>query len=642
MQISDMMGKYSRNVTNGTEELKTARGTEKLVSTVQDLSVGSVFEGTVNQAKNGKVLLALGNGQTITARLDGKVDITPGASMFFQVKANDGATVSIRPYSGAGSMGNPTLFNALTAAQIPVTERNLRMVDAMMKEQLPIGRQSILDMVKILNNNLGVNVDTAVRMIKLGLPVTPELAAQFEQYQTNSYQVLSKMDAVAGELAAVLGEEGLAAEDAFSLYSKVIDLMLGEPGSLQAEQPGQIPVQGEELLPQPALAQADGQLLDVQAGGQPLDAQANVQSPVVQSPIVQTNGETSAQMQAAAMEGGEQELLLTEQAVAAQQKQSTQGSPQGQAYTPDMGAALGELLSKEQMENLAKSLQGIPSLTGNPEIFAQAETGELFVDTMTGDKTFAESLMQGGEGHVQIRGELTAGDFLKALQGTLSKNSQYGFVGVQRLFSTPEFQTILQHAVTRQWTITPDELKAEGKIVSLYERAEHQIRQMEQAVRASGSTQTNFLQAAADVRGAIEFMNQMNQIYSYIQMPLKLSGQSANGELHVYTNKKRLQDSDGELTAFLHLDLEQLGSTDVSVRLKDRHVTTSFYLSDEASFDLIERHMPILEKRLKSKGYHCTTTISKDKGEANSAKNLLPKQQLSAGMLHRYSFDIRT
>lgn len=85
MQIRDMLGQYSQNVKNGTEELMSAQGTQKLVSSMQELEPGSTFEGTVNSVKNGKVVLALGNGQTITARLDGKVSIQPGESMFFQV-----------------------------------------------------------------------------------------------------------------------------------------------------------------------------------------------------------------------------------------------------------------------------------------------------------------------------------------------------------------------------------------------------------------------------------------------------------------------------------------------------------------------------------------------------------------------------
>ncbi len=48
----------------------------------------------------------------------------------------------------------------------------------------------------------------------------------------------------------------------------------------------------------------------------------------------------------------------------------------------------------------------------------------------------------------------------------------------------------------------------------------------------------------------MEFMNQVNQMYTYAQIPLKMSGQHASGELFVYTNKKALAQGEKDLTAF--------------------------------------------------------------------------------------------
>ena len=94
MRISDMLGQYNRNVTNGSEELRSAQSAGKMASTISELETGSIFEGTVNSIKGGRVTLALSNGQMISARLDGKVSLNTGDSMFFQVRSNDGATVA--------------------------------------------------------------------------------------------------------------------------------------------------------------------------------------------------------------------------------------------------------------------------------------------------------------------------------------------------------------------------------------------------------------------------------------------------------------------------------------------------------------------------------------------------------------------
>ena len=207
MHISDMLGQYNRNISSGTEELKAASGMQKVVSTLEELSSGSVFEGTVSSVKNGKVTLALSDGQTITARLSGKVPLSQGTPMFFQVKSNDGATIEIKPYTGAGSGGNPILTNALTEGTVPVTERNLAMVDAMMKEQMPIDKQSLLNMARIANMNPGVDITTVVNMTKLGIPVSPEMAAQFENYMTDEHAILQEMDQAMNELADLAGSQ---------------------------------------------------------------------------------------------------------------------------------------------------------------------------------------------------------------------------------------------------------------------------------------------------------------------------------------------------------------------------------------------------------------------------------------------------
>lgn len=637
MQISDMLGQYSRNVTNGTEELRGAQSTQKMVSTAGELSVGSVFEGTVSQMKGGKVTLALGNGQTIVARMDGKVDMKPGASMFFQVRSNDGMTVSIRPYTGTGqNAGNPILLNALTAAQVPVTERNLSMVDAMMKEQMSIGRQGILDMVKILSGNPGANVDTIVRMTKLGIPVTEEMAAQFEKYMSDRHMILGEMEAAVNELTATLGEKGLPAEEAFALYDRLVDIFLTEDGGgpegavIRTDQQGNPAAEGTltnfNTSPEAALETAGEAAEGKNAGG-----------------AASVAGETIAAQDknAAGMFPADAGTTDTEAAGRSQ-------TASGQSAPPQMGETLGNLLTDRQLANLTKALQGIPTIAGNPELFEDAAREDFFVDTMsdTGAETATKGIGVLESGQVMdtkssLNPDMTAGEFLKTLRNVLAENSQYGHTGISKLFAGKEFQAILRHAVAQQWLTAPDELKKENKISELYEKMEHQIRQMEAAVKQAGGTQTGFLQAAADVRGNIDFMNQVNQVYTYVQLPLKMTGQNANGELYVYTNKKQLRDPDAELTAFLHLDLEHLGSTDVSVKMRKRHVATNFYLEDDSAYTLLKEHLPILEERLRDKGYSCTVKVVNEKKEVDFMEDFLAREQPPAGTLHRYSFDVK-
>lgn len=648
MQIRDMLGQYSQNVKNGTEELMSAQGTQKLVSSMQELEPGSTFEGTVNSVKNGKVVLALGNGQTITARLDGKVSIQPGESMFFQVRSNDGTTIALRPYVQAGNINNPILLNALTAAGVPATERNITMVDSMMKEQMSISRQSILDMGRVVGSNPNVNVNTAVLMTKIGLPVSAEMASQFENYMVDQHAIVDEMDLAMNQLGRLLGDADLGEEQSFELYGKVLDILNGEgetpaqtTDGLQQNDTGTMVNAGENIETEAAVQQskdgaaAEGVQKQVQQQNTKdlisMGAAGQEQSAGVAENIV---GEQTAGNAAQSMQTGidAADVLKNTQADTAVDFKNVQGQTD----------TLEQILDQNGLDHLKRLLQNIPTLTGNTDLFEVQEEEDVFVDTMSGDDAGKKAFeLAQAEPEVTLKQSMTAEDFLNTLRDALKQNQEYGFAGMTKLFGSKDFAAILKNRAEKQWLLEPEQLKEASKVSDLYERLDHQMKQMENVMKAAGVTQNSFVQTAADIRSNVEFMNQINQVYTYVQLPLKLSGQNASGDLYVYTNKKNLNDPEAELTAFLHLDLDNLGSTDVSIRMKDKNVKTNFYIADDASYDLIEKHLPVLEKRLAQKGYRCSITMSKEEKKVEFVEDFLQRDMPQAGTLHRYSFDVR-
>lgn len=618
MHISDLLGQYNRNISSGTEELKAASGMQKVLSTLEELSSGSVFEGTVSSVKNGKVTLALSDGQTITARLSGKVPLSQGTPMFFQVKSNDGATIEIKPYTGAGSGGNPILTNALTEGTVPVTERNLAMVDAMMKEQMPIDKQSLLNMARIANMNPGVDITTVVNMTKLGIPVSPEMAAQFENYMTDEHAILQEMDQAMNELADLAGSGDLTPDQAVQMNQKIVTILLPEQTVTGA------PVNAEGQIETGGQTTAEGQIV---TGGQ-----------ITAEGQIVTGGQTTAEGQ-----------ILTDGRLGAEEQtvNGEQTTTAGQAVREGTGGqALGEVLSEQQFSSLGRLLQNIPSLVESTKLFPEAMEQDIFIDTLE-DESVAQNLMtedaawKAADGKTALDKNLTVSDFLRTVSQILSENNGMASQSIQKLLGSDAYKSLLRNVMEQQWLIQPEALKQEKKISQLYEKLEQQMRQVEDALKEAGVTKTRFPETAAEVRGNIEFMNQLNQAYTYVQVPLKMSGQNANGELYVYTNKKNLRDPDAELSAFLHLDLEHLGSTDVSVKMQHRNVKTNFYMADDASYDLVEKYLPVLEQKLKDKGYQCTITMTKEEKKVSFGDDFLRKDMPQTGTLHRYSFDVR-
>lgn len=217
-----------------------------------------------------------------------------------------------------------------------------------------------------------------------------------------------------------------------------------------------------------------------------------------------------------------------------------------------------------------------------------------------------------------LKGELPAKELLTEL-GRLVKDGRLSTEqknGILELLKDNEFLEILKKGLTEKFLLTPDEVGEDGQVEKLYERLDSQLSRMNQALQGMAKENPALSQSIQNLSSNVEFMNQLNQMFTYVQLPLKLSGQEAAGELYVYTNKKNLAKKDGQVSALLHLDLEHLGEIDIHVSLRDSHVSTKFCLSDEKALDLVAANIDTLNQRLMKRGYSMDASFEqKDKAQ---------------------------
>lgn len=576
MQISDLVGQYNQASASGAETLTGTKGVENLVSSLRSLTKGNIFEGTVSSMKNGRVTLALSSGQQISARIEGKVQLSLGQSMFFQVKSNDGSQIAIRPFSVEGTGANYTLLQALSAAGVPAESDYLSMVNRMMEEQMPIDRNSIQQMVRMVNAHPEIDVQTLVQLNKLGITIDKQNAAQFENYLDDRQAITNEFDQLIEELPQALESESLSPQQMRSFGS---EFLLALTDGLK-----DVPLQNKGLVSQEMPVE--------------FAAENTIEKSIAEGNTIEKSG---------LLENGEL-LQTTEDGKAVSQETATdQPVQQSESYsaTPH---TLGTLMDGKQLQNLNTML------------------GELL-----------------GTDATRYTKDSGVAEVLKDIQQVFKDSLPIEREQIGKLFSSKEFVHMVKDTMQQQWTLQPQELEADGtdKVTKLYDRMNAQLEKITEALKSIGQENTGFAQTAADIQGNVEFMNQINQAYTYVQIPLQMSGQNASAELFVYTNKKALAEGDRELTAFLHLDLDHLGATDVSVKMKNKQVSTNFYLDDDASYQLISLNVDRLEKRLQEKGYQCNVSVINEAKHVNFVENFLKNDQPSAGQLHRYSFDMR-
>lgn len=238
------------------------------------------------------------------------------------------------------------------------------------------------------------------------------------------------------------------------------------------------------------------------------------------------------------------------------------------------------------------------------------------------------------------------GSFFKLAQNLLELADRGGQTGraVREIFSDKAFQKLFTEQLKEQWTLRPEDVAQSEKVEELYRRMDRQLKGLQLALDTGGQGESAAFKAVTNLSQNLDFMNQINQMYSYIQLPLQLKGSDAHGDLYVYTNKRSLAENDGKVSALLHLDMEHLGALDVYVTLESGKVATKFTVADDATLDFLEAHMDILTQRLKKRGYDCSVSMTTaEKKEPSAAGGLAPLlQQTGGGLVTRYAFDVRT
>lgn len=204
------------------------------------------------------------------------------------------------------------------------------------------------------------------------------------------------------------------------------------------------------------------------------------------------------------------------------------------------------------------------------------------------------------------------------------------------------FEDIWDKNVGKQWLLEKETIQDKEKVVGYFEKLTRQVKQLENILESAAGEKSAAAKAVHNTASNLDFMNQLNQMHAYIQLPLKMANRDAHGELYVFTNKKTLTRKDGKVSALLHLDMEYLGNMDIYVAMEDKKVSTNFYLEKEEYLEFLEGHMDMLTARLNKRGYSCDVKTSlRNSDEKESVIKTIEKEQGSPMLLSMQAFDMR-
>ena len=553
----------TKDAPRATESVSRGERAYRAQSEIRNLAPGQTIQGSVVSRDGTSVQIALRQDLLINARIEQSINLALGQNMSFEVKANNGSVLSLSPLY-ANMANEATIMRALGEAGLPETANNIEMVAVMMEEGMPIDKEALSNISRLLMDFPRQDPAVLIQMSRLGLSITEESIEQFALYRSANHQLLGSAEAILDQLPDVFREllgEGKS-DLAYQFYENVLGLFVSDEAEGAVIQKDL-----QQLLTEDVVNGEEAGSAGASGGGEVIDSGESVPG----------TGETPE----AAGESREE----TQQAV----------------LTDKQWRALSDLLKELGLEE--------------------------------------DKAKQVAEGRLLPKEALTLIREFMPKAGASEAHARM----MERLLGGKEFENLLKAEVGRQWLIEPKEVADPHKVEQLYERIREQSARLNEALQAAGKADAPMAKSVQTMQSNVDFMNQLNHMFTYIQLPLKMAGNNAHGDLYVYTNKKNLAAKDGNISALLHLDMEHLGALDVYVAMQNNKVSTNFTLQDESALDLVAQHISLLDDRLAKRGYdlkaqfHMKEEEEQDKGIMQT----ILEQGKNISVLSRTSFDMR-
>lgn len=559
---------------------------------IRSLVPGQTLSGEVLSKNGGEVQIKISEDLVLNARVDRNMNIEVGKNMTFEVK-NNGSSLTLSPlFTNVSTDMN--VLKALDMAGLPVNQTSVSMTEQMMQAGLSVSKNMLQQVFREINSFPMGEISDVITLHKLQLPVNEANMQQMAIYRNMNHQLISGMDTILEALPEVfdsLVQEGDLA-GAMKLYRDVLALVQDGGGE-------SVSGLGQGIVP--GSPEAWAEMVELSGTGA-MSAEGEAQVPGM-----------GAEMPKAAAGPDGQRGQNAETVIPNENRVTPENSP---AQESKIGAAVRAAMAGEALE----ILDGL----GLPEQTAEQLRARIVS-------------FSAGQGGTQ--------EFLSSL-GMLAeaaKTSEGAMASLERLFSGHAFRELLSGQFKNFWTLKPEEVAVPGKVEEMYRRLDRQLKGLAQALENGGHAESAAFRAATAMSRNVDFLHQVNQMYAYVQLPLRLQQRDAHGELYVYTNRKKLASKEGAVSALLHLDMEHLGPVDVYVTMQNSKVNTRFSLRDDEMIDFMAAHMDILTERLKKRGYECSYAMTVREDTAQPAGGLAPILQQERGVvISQYAFDVRT
>lgn len=582
---------------------------DKGMAALKSMSPGETLQGEVVSVNGNEVTLKIADNAVVSAKLEQSMNVAVGQKMMFEISNNSNGQVALRALF-TNLAQEQLATNALQMAGIETNGQTAQMISGLMKEGMPIDMQTLQSVYHDIIKYPETDQSLLVHMHKIGMETTPQNVEQFQALVNYEERVAGTINELIHEIPGEL--KNMAQNGDMAKVMAVTQELV----SLISEHEAMTTPEGMQS------AVLNGEASAESVNGQNVDVQNTVAGNNAEGVAVSQTGE-EATVQQSAMDKA---LAALEEAL----------NPQNQAHTLVDGDEALDALTGTKGEDATALNANDKILSG---VLAKAEYTEL-----------ANALEQNGFSKETValvkNGNLPLNELFTALKAELA-GKDAAVAG--KLWDNQAFSKLMTKQLQSAWLLDPAEVENGKNVTDFYNRINQQVNSVISSMSQSLAESSVLTQSLQQFQENVEFLNNLNQFMPYVQLPLKMNGHSATGDLIVYADKKSLAAGKDTVSAALHLDMQHLGMVDVFVKMQDKNVTTDFCLENEETLNFIAEHIDMLSERLERRGYNLNTQMKVKDTKMSLKEDILPQTQggnLSVnsqgeGSPAIYRFDVR-
>lgn len=619
MHIQDFIEKFKGQLPANNNAIGKSNISSNSITSESALgNTGDVFEGTIKEIKGNKVTIMLPDGKTIDARLEADINLSEGNSFFFQVKSNDGNTIEIVPYKNS-EIDNPIIQNAIKDAGLLLNDKSIELVNSLMEEGLSIGSENLSRFGRILAKYPIIDVNTLIKMDEFHLDITPENIDNFIRFKEQNNAILNDGKEFLNNISKELEKMNINKYDAVNIMKNMIesitenDIAFGNEENIFSETENRTLSETENVT----ISEAENgkkNESDIEIFGEKADKSSN--NAVSEENAIE---EVSESVKNVVKEKAVDDITSSLTYKAEDSVKNINWQENENIISGLKIKDTNELNSENSVFNLRDE---ILKDINNPEI-----KDELY--------TFFNK-----DGN--LKSNISEKDILNILNELLKNDSSVGKNDFLKLYSNKGVEKLLNDLLSKSWSILPKEVSEKDAIKKLYDNINKSLDNIISKMEDTIGNKNPINEMANNIKNSIEFMNQMNNMYSYVQLPLRMMKESATGDLYVYSDKRKPKSKNDEFSAFLHLSLKHLGNTDISIKMQRKNVNIDFSVESKEIYDLLNQNVNMLDERLIKKGYIPNTKVTTEAKSENFVEKLLGEEKnKKESKIKRYSFDVR-